>query len=562
MDSKYIFPKILLFGVIVLGALLFNSCDDSFLYADPPSQFLTTDTIFVTNQTQPFQLNFDFNKTGECTWRLYQFPKWLEVSPKEGVKYENSNVNLQFSIDQNAFTFDFGFYTFPLVFYIDDTEMVAYTIVMANLGNPTMEITPSNFVIENSLTGNFEIVNRGNGILFWEVTDSPSWISIETEFGMLEQNHGISINFSVDITGLEPGDYEGVVKILNNASNNYYNLSFHLKVKAHGYYGVYNKGEFIDSKFNRKNDQVIILTKNPNRLLFFNSGETEPSVIELDRVPQCLALSEDEETLAVGYSNTEISTYSTESKNLLSTYTVQGIPLSVEFGTKGWLYYIARSTYQNHFYSLNLTNGEIKKSTDGHSGLKTLIRVPGKNMLVSTQPGYSPDGLFIFDITYPGATDSLNQYHLDMMGYWISDDGNRLFTGTKTIYRVPEYIPEGDYFPNQPQVEGELELNYTQVVDCIAQQTSSGRIFVATGFGYTGDKTQITLFNHQTLVKQKSYELTFERPQDFPMGNTWWGKPVAMYPSPNETELWLVQTFPGKTYNDPEIWSVVKVVLD
>jgi hypothetical protein len=232
MTSIYRTIKNLLFGIAIWGSLFFSSCDNSFLETEPPTQNITTDTIFVTNKTQPFQLNFGFETSEACNWRLFQFPIWLDVSPKEGFKSENSNAVLQFTIDPNEFYFDFGFYTFPLTFDIDETQFVTYTIMLAHLGNPTMEVTPSNFVIENALEGSFEIVNRGHGILYWEVTDSPSWLNIETKQGLLEQNHTETIHFTINSNGLEPGTYEGVVKILNNANDNHYNIPVYLKLEA------------------------------------------------------------------------------------------------------------------------------------------------------------------------------------------------------------------------------------------------------------------------------------------------------------------------------------------
>ena len=39
---------------------------------------------------------------------------------------------------------------------------------------------------------------------------------------------------------------------------------------------------------------MIVLTKSPNQLLFFSTDLLNPEIVDLDRVPQCLALSEDQ----------------------------------------------------------------------------------------------------------------------------------------------------------------------------------------------------------------------------------------------------------------------------
>jgi hypothetical protein len=144
-----------------------------------PTQYISADSIFITNKTQSFNASFDFKTSGSRSWHLYQFPKWLDVTPKEGYLNNNSSVNLQFRIDQNQINLDFGVYTYPLIFNIEDMGLLSNTIVYANLGDPSIEITPNNFEIENTLSNNFEILNRGNGILYWEIINSPSWITIE-----------------------------------------------------------------------------------------------------------------------------------------------------------------------------------------------------------------------------------------------------------------------------------------------------------------------------------------------------------------------------------------------
>jgi hypothetical protein len=273
-------------------------------------------------------------------------------------------------------------------------------------------------------------------------------------------------------------------------------------------------------------------------------------------------MAEDENTLAVGFSNTQITTFETESHTLKSTYQASAIPLSLEFGNNQWMYFIANSSYNNYLHCLNLNNGEISRSQKGESGLLTLLKVPGKDLLVTTKPGYSPDYLFLYDISIGNITDSINEYSMPMDGFWLSDDGERLFTGTKKIFQIPDYIPGKSWTIDHPPIAGELELNYTQVVDYITQQSSTGKIFIATGFGWVGTKTIITQFDHKSFVKQKTYEITSVPPNDFPMGNTWWGKPTKLFPSPNGSKLWLIQKFPARVNNDPDIWSIQKLNLN
>ncbi len=551
-------------GLLVFMALSFGSCDDSFLEVESPNLLETGDTLFVWNQAEPFNVTFDFNSPGAGKWRLYQYPKWLEISPKEGSVRKNAAEILYFSINRDQIYLDYGLYTFPLSFYVEGAGLVNYTVAFFNLGNPTIEVWPSNLEIEGASTGYFSIQNGGNGILLWEITHSPTWLNFVKKQGTINQWYSEDVSYTVDAAGLEQGDYQGVVEIASNATEESYKLPVSLKIIDQVpvvSFGVYHQGEFIDSEFVRRNNQVVVLTQNPNRLLFFGPGESESSYLDLDRVPKCMALSEDEAWIAVGYSNTEISIYNVNDKSRLSTYQVGAIPLSVEFGNANWFYYLAESKFENAIYSLNLESGVSYLSEMERSGWKKLQKVPGKNVLVSTQPGYSPDGLFVFDITENPLNEAFNRYFLSMQGFWVSDDGNRLLTGSRKIYQLPGYVPGVDYFSDPPPLEGELSVDYDWAVECIAQDTISGNIYAATGFGWSRQKTRVEVFNRQTFVKQSSYALSFNPPEDFPEGNTWWGKPVALYPGIDRNTLWLVHKFAAKSYNEPELWTVARVEL-
>lgn len=544
----------------LLIALFIYSCDNSFLDdAQMPGYTELPDTIFVTNSTAPFQLDFNFSTNEACNWRLVQYPLWLVPSPMEGEKGANQTAALQFSVYDSNITVGLGFYSFPLVFDIDGKKMVGYTVVLANLGHPYINVSRTSVSFDNALTNSIEISNNGYGILAWNISSKPIWLKTVNSSGLIDQNQSGLLEMSVDLNGLEPGKYSGTLVIQSNAENQKtISVQVSVTVGANATYGDYHVGQLVDTRYNKNRDEVIVLTKSPNQLLFFRNDVSYSEVVALDRVPQCLALSEDESTIAIGYSNSDITTYNSSSRSVIKNYSAGAIPISMEFAGNDYIYFIATNSYWNYLHSLNLNTEEIIRQKDGESGMKTLRKVPGKSVLISSRPGYSPDGLILFDISQAGQVDSMNTYHMDLEGYWVSEDGNRLFSGWKKIYKLPDFVEGQDFFPYELNVTGQLDYSREQVVDCISDQSSTNRIFVASGYQGEDAPLLLKVYDSSTLVEKSSHELKYARPSFFSVYSTWSGRPFAMFPSSDQQNLWIVQKHALYTY-EAGIWSVSKV---
>ncbi|WP_423129565.1 hypothetical protein [Gaoshiqia sp. Z1-71] len=546
-------------AVLIITSSFILSCNDDFIHAKMPEYQELNDTIFVTNTTPPFSIDMNFDKDGACNWQLVQSPLWLGVSPKRGTKEAYRAATIHFSVNDYDIATGLGFYAFPLVFDIDG-KLIGYTVALANLGHPTIHLSTQSITFSSSLNYHVELSNQSYGILAWRIAEAPSWVQWDQGSGLLNQYAEQSINFSANVSGLDPGEYKGTIKIESNSTYNpVFEIQVTLHVLANAYYSDYHQGQLVDSRYSKSRDEVIALTKNPNQMLFFRAGVNEPEVVGLDRVPQGFALSEDESKIAIGYSNSEITIYNAVDHTPVKTYQAGAIPLSLEFGDSDWLYFLAAQSYWNYLHSMDLTTGEITRATDGKSGLKTLLKVPKKDILVAYRPGYSPDGLFLIDISEKGQTDKVNEYFMDHDGIWFSDDGQRLLTAWNKIYNMPAYDTNQAYFPHEPTVIGQFEFPNSQQSDCLAQQSSTGRIFAATGFGWSGLNTTICIFKDNTLTREKILELKFVRPENFSVYNTWSGRPKAMYPSKNGNDLWLVQKYIEYDTSHQGIWSVVKV---
>ncbi len=291
--------------IVILGIFFFaNSCDDSFMETQTPEYAELYDTLFVTNTSEPFSLDLDFGTNEACNWRLAQYPFWLEISPKEGRKEANGTATIQFTVIDGNISVEPGFYTFPLAFDINNKQIVNYTALLAHLGHPHIQVSRNSLAFTNTFNQSLEIRNNSYGILNWWIASAPEWLVANKEGGLIDENQSENIQLTAKINGLDPGDYSGILRIQSNAENTpSFDIQVSLKVGASAYYGNYHQGVLVDTRFNKSRDEVIVLTKSPNQLLFFKSTIDQPETIDLERVPNCLAISEDQSTFAIGYSN-------------------------------------------------------------------------------------------------------------------------------------------------------------------------------------------------------------------------------------------------------------------
>ncbi len=549
--------QVALFVAFIIGV---SSCSNDFLETKYPGIVPDSDTIFITNQTTDFDLELDMQaSTGN--WKLFQFPNWLEINPKEGMLNNNPKVNFHFSLRKDYLNLELGYHIYPLVFDVDNKGLIDKTMVIFNFGTPEIINTPALIDVEYHLQGKYMIKNSGYGILDWRVASKPSWLHLQTMEGWLNQHEYGIWDFRIDATGLKPGFYSGVVEIESNAQELNFIIQFNFTIEKTGYYGGFKKGRFIDAKHLNSNNRVAVLLKDPNLLLLFKADSPYADTVQLYREPKYMALSEDENTLAIAYTNTEVTFYNTETFDDIATYPLGVIPVSIGFGSDRWFYYIAKDDYFSYLYSRHLDSGTVIKSKNTTSYLVPIVKIPGKNLMLSSRPGSSPESLFVFDIT-DGNTDLVNEYWISLNGFWLSDIGDRIFTGVHKVYGIPSYVPDKTWTMEEPPILGILDFDNDQIVNHIVNHSPSNRIYVSSANTSFSAKNYIAQFNGQTMEKQKVYTLEPSPSPDFPPGNTWWTRTLRILPSTDGTELWIIQEYPNKDYLLPNVWTIERMSVN
>jgi uncharacterized membrane protein len=90
-------------------------------------------------------------------------------------------------------------------------------------GPPTISVSPDNLtfnVIEggaNPPARTLEVCNSGSGTLNWLLTDNAAWLTETPTSGSLAEDECKDVTVSVDVTGMEVGDYSATITITGSA---------------------------------------------------------------------------------------------------------------------------------------------------------------------------------------------------------------------------------------------------------------------------------------------------------------------------------------------------------
>ncbi len=548
-------PWMLFFAGII--GLFMPSCNSDFLETAPLNTIQSQDTIFINNKSGTVNYEMKVPGAGNASWRILQYPTAFNFQPFEG-KLNNNYSMLTITPNPGGDQYGYGYYQLPLVIDVEGVGLVEYPIIYINFGNPSIRVWPT-VDLEERESGSINIENQGGGILLWEIISKPAWMNLSRSQGVMESTGYDVVMFTVDRTGLESGDHSGEVQIASNALPFPVKVTVNIKVAGTVVPGNPNaqSGEIVDAVWLGVQVGMAALVKNPNEIRIFKSDSPEPEVFALDRIPRCFGISENGQKLAIGFSNAEVSVYQASTMDLINTYTVESVPIGIVVTDANWIYYTAEVGYYKHIFSLNTETGSLTRSIKGENGWGPLKKIPNRNALFATRPGWSPESFFLADISEGAARDTINEIWMSMGGCWFSADGERFFTGYKKVYRVPDYMPGMTWTMDEPPSAGELDLQTQANISALAHHSSRGRIFASVGSKWSNDPSKIFVLDDKSFVILKTYLINSSAPAGFPQSIMWWNTVQHIFADPNGAHIWLVNRHPAPVYDSPDEWSVM-----
>ena len=424
----------------------------------------------------------------------------------------------------------------------------------------TISLSPSSLELTNNEQGSFEVKATGDLDINWEIVEYPNWMNFDNNLsGWISAGQSSTVYYNANAKDLDAGQYKDQVKFKFNGEN-YVTMSVALNVTVVNGVPILHDGLCIGSGYNEASDLLFVVTKSPNRILCFKDDTSEPEIIELKRVPEGMALSEDQSTLAISFSNTEITTYNAVTREEIKTYDANGVAESLVFGSPTNLYFLNNSSSTSSYKflnSLNLETGNLIRSNNNEGGYDYLRKVPGKDIIVTSRTGWSPEFIVLYYNTNLGEVNDMNEYRVSPNGIWPSDDGMQLLAGSRIVYKIPEYNPDASYFYAEDMpVGGEVEWPYSEKVIGMTSKSSLKLIYCVTENSSFDTGLNLHVYNYSTLVEVQNIDINVD---NVSYSDYWTYRPIGVFSNLNGSKLWIVQSFPDRDDVSKSTWRKVRV---
>jgi hypothetical protein len=329
---------------------------------------------------------------------------------------------------------------------------------------------------DNKIT--LTIQEAGNGE--FHISVYPKWLVLETMNGTFE-NGSVTLKYTINqpVSQSQVDYLTGTLIISAGDIGLFKTTLIYGNIGADTNQSLKNiidiEGRVVDVAYNKIVDKMVIATQNPNRLLVTQTTSGTSTVINLDKSPQCMEISQDGKNIVVGYSIAELTVFNLVNNMPLRDYPIDCVPFDIALGQNGWCYISPSETLDFNLRSLNLETGELNSGKNpplSHwlYGKSELMKIKGKPLLASK-------GLLLVDISKVIPNDTIDYWADGAEKIWPLNDGSRYFTPDGQCYFLPDYVGSLN-IQFGIKTYGRLTLNQLKITS-IDQCEAKNSIFVA-----------------------------------------------------------------------------------
>lgn len=498
---------ILGFGIILLAAM---SCSNKFLEENEVDLYTINDTVYITSNDENVQVSLQTELDEDYDFTVYMLPRWLSFESMHG-KIENGYITFNVNVLHEEVPDYYPVYYSTVYFDVAELGMVSLTVVYTSYRNAAIQYSPSSIIFESASPRELSIVNTGQGLLVWEITSKPDWLTVSLPYDTLYPFEYGAVEIGIKTEMLTSGEYySGNIMILSNASFSTIQIpvTVVLPVIPPADPGQVT-GILTDAEYHQGSGIMAICTKMPNRVHLLNTVTGVMDSIVLDKTPACISFTEDGQKALIGYSVAKVAYIDIASRQITAEYDIDCIPFDIVSGENGWCYITPVEDQWVKLRNLNLTTGEVITSNTASSIYEqTEIRkIPGKPYMAGSQLTVTPSSLLLFDLTGGQAKDAVTRYHESIGRFWLSKDGARLYSAYRNVYTIPDY--DGQFHSDSPPVYGNIgsDLQYIWALD---ECPAISSIFVSsTNYSWqSGTSSLIEQFHTTSLNKIKSFNVS------------------------------------------------------
>ena len=210
---------ILGFGTILLAAM---SCSNKFLEENEVDLYTINDTVYITSNDENVQVSLQTSLDEDYDFTIYMQPRWLSFESMHG-KIENGYITLNIDVLHEEVPDYYPVYYGTVYFDVEELGMVSLTVVYTSYRNAAIQYSPSSIIFESASPQELSIVNTGQGLLVWELTSKPDWLTVSLPYDTLYPFEYGAVEIGIKTEMLTSGEYyTGNIIMLSNASIQYY----------------------------------------------------------------------------------------------------------------------------------------------------------------------------------------------------------------------------------------------------------------------------------------------------------------------------------------------------
>jgi len=321
------------------------------------------------------------------------------------------------------------------------------TIIGCSSNDSNEQTTEANYSVPDTL--NFTIFNnklvlnienQGESILNYTLTSSKNHVNLSKKDGVVTALNHDEITVTVDKQNLPNGkSYSKLYLNVNNKKD-----SIVVSVTNYVEQKVILNSDVVDAEFSKVTNQLVYVSASPAavNILSTNTGLIES--IPLSYAPTCISLSLDGKTAVAGHDR-YISYIDLINKTIIKTYPISCYANDIVLGNNKWAYVFPKNGQSTFIRSINLsliTDNEYEHIGEKiYEGNKARLHPSGK-YIYGAENNLSPSDIEKYDIQNGNAEYRYDSpYHGDYImngSLWFSEDGNRIFTRGKTVFKTSE----------------------------------------------------------------------------------------------------------------------------
>jgi hypothetical protein len=212
------------------------------------------------------------------------------------------------------------------------------------------------------------------------------------------------------------------------------------------------------------------------------------------------------DSVLIGYRNNTVLGLMDLKNNTNKNIPINGIPNTVAFGNNGWAY--VAPTASSGLRSVNLSTGDYYNCGASDWGSSVIKKIPGKPMLVTTNPGYQPSGLNFYKIENGKLFNSNNEYSIYGGNMWFTDDGSLTFVKDQNrVYVTPDYKSGTNFTESQIELKNTYPTSGITYFQTSAFDFNAGSKKFWCGVQDLTTTSSVYEFNSQTYAIQNEYRI-------------------------------------------------------